>query len=123
MTENAPTPSMEVAAVAGMHPGTGVMVLDVREPSEWAQGHIPGAVLIPMMDVPRRLKEIPADGTVIVACHSGNRSERVTLYLRAQGFQNIYNMLGGMVAWARAGYPVERPGDVGRQESDVQGGR
>ena len=123
MPATQPTPGMEVAVVAGLHPRTGVMVLDVREPWEWAQGHIPGAVLIPMTEVPRRLKEIPADRTVIVACHSGNRSETVTWYLRAQGYRDVFNMMGGMVAWARAGYPVEKPGDAAPTESHEQGGR
>jgi len=98
------------------------MVLDVREPWEWAQGHIPGAVLIPMMEVPGRLKEIPESGTVIVACHSGNRSERVTWYLRAHGYRDVFNMLGGMVAWARAGNPIEKPDNTGTRESRGQGG-
>jgi len=55
-----------------------VMILDVREQDEWDAGHIPGAVFMPMGQVPDRLSEIPKDKTVIVQCRSGNRSSQVT---------------------------------------------
>ncbi|MCB9139141.1 MAG: rhodanese-like domain-containing protein [Caldilineaceae bacterium] len=85
----------------------GVVVLDVREQWEYDEGHIPGVVLIPMNEVPARLSEIPTDGTVIVTCRSGNRSGQVTSFLRDQGYTNVHNMQGGIVAWEAAGLPVE----------------
>ena len=74
----------------------------------YARGHIPGALFIPMNDVPNRLKEIPTDKTVIVQCRSGNRSSTVTDYLRSQGMNNVHNMSGGLNEWAAAGLPVEK---------------
>jgi rhodanese-related sulfurtransferase len=85
-----------------------VVVLDVREPSEYAEGHIPGVTLIPMNTVPNRLSEIPKDKTVIVTCRSGNRSGQVTEFLRQQGYTNVHNMTGGINAWQGAGLPVEK---------------
>lgn len=85
-----------------------VLMLDVREKWEYAQGHIPGITLLPMAEVPNRLSEIPRDKTVIVTCHSGNRSSQVAAYLRQQGFTNIHDMQGGIAAWEKAGLPVEQ---------------
>jgi phage shock protein E len=85
-----------------------VVVLDVREQSEYDQGHIPGVTLIPMGQVSDRLDEIPKDQTVIVTCRSGNRSAQVTDYLRGQGYTNVHNMEGGILAWEKAGLPVEQ---------------
>ena len=85
-----------------------VMILDVREQDEWNAGHIPGAVFMPMGEVPNRLSEIPTDKTVIVQCRSGNRSSQVTDFLVKQGFTNVHNMSGGINAWQSAGLPVEQ---------------
>src|SRR5690606_5954425 len=85
-----------------------VLVLDVREQWEYDEGHIPGVTLIPMAEVSQRLDDIPAAKTVIVTCRSGNRSGQVTDYLRQQGFDNVHNMDGGILAWEAAGYDVER---------------
>jgi rhodanese-related sulfurtransferase len=83
-------------------------VLDVREPGEYAAGHIPGALLIPLGELPDRLHEVPEEGPVVVVCRSGNRSGQALRFLRQQGFDNVHNMLGGMLAWQRAGYEVEK---------------
>ena len=85
-----------------------MLVLDVREQWEYDEGHIPGVTLMPMAKVSQRLDEIPADKTVIVTCRSGNRSGQVADYLRQQGFDNVHNMGGGILAWEAAGYDVER---------------
>lgn len=85
-----------------------VLLLDVREKWEYDQGHIPGITLLPMAEVPNRLSEIPHDKTVIVACHSGNRSSQVVAFLRQQGFTNIHDLQGGIAAWEKAGLPVEQ---------------
>ena len=61
-----------------------------------------------MNQVPNRLSEIPKDKPVIVTCRSGNRSDQVTTFLRQQGYTNIHNMAGGIVAWQQAGYAVEK---------------
>lgn len=84
------------------------LLLDVREPEEYAAGHIPGVQLIPMGTVPAHLSDIPTDKTVIVTCRSGNRSGQITDFLRRNGFTRVHNMQGGILAWQGAGYPVER---------------
>jgi len=85
----------------------GVTVIDVRELDEYQSGHIPGAVLLPLGELPKRLNEVPRDSAVILVCRSGNRSKQAYDYLRTQGFINLHNMLGGMQAWIAAGYETE----------------
>jgi rhodanese-related sulfurtransferase len=81
------------------------MLLDVRELDEWAAGHIPGAVHIPMGELAGRLDEIPRDRDVVVLCRSGGRSASVTKYL-AQGGWRVRNLAGGMSTWAAHGRPM-----------------
>jgi rhodanese-related sulfurtransferase len=99
---------IDVATAAQLRTRPDVVILDVREQAEWDEVHIPGATLIPMEEVPARIKEIPTDKTVIVQCRSGNRSSQVTDYLRQQGMTNVHNLAGGMNEWQAAGLPVER---------------
>ena len=82
----------------------GLAVLDVREPGEWAHGHIEGAVHVPLMELPNRREEVP-DGRVLVVCKIGGRSMQATHYLAQQGF-DVVNLDGGMVDWADAGRPM-----------------
>jgi phage shock protein E len=100
--------TVDVATVKGLLGNPDVVMLDVREPNEYQAGHIPGIKLLPVGEVANRLSEIPKDKPVIVTCHSGNRSGQVAKYLRDQGYTNIHNMQGGIVAWEAAGYPVEK---------------
>lgn len=90
-------------------------LLDVREVDEWQAGHAPDAVHIPMMDLPGHLDRLPRDRRIICICRSGNRSGRITEFLRQQGFDAV-NMVGGMIAWAGSGLPIVRgdgaPGTV-----------
>ena len=99
---------VDVQTTAALREQPDVMILDVREQDEWDAGHIPGAVFMPMGQVPDRLSEIPKDKTVIVQCRSGNRSSQVTDFLVQQGFTNVHNMAGGLNAWQSAGLPVEQ---------------
>lgn len=101
-------PTVDVATVKALQGRSDVVVLDVREQSEYDAGHIAGVKLIPMGTVANRLNEIPKDKPVIVTCHSGNRSGQVTEFLRQQGYTNVHNMTGGITAWQQAGYPVEK---------------
>ena len=93
--------------VAALRDNPEVLVIDVREQDEYNDSHIPGITLIPMSTIADRLAEIPKDKTVIVTCRSGNRSSQVASFLREQGFTNIHDMAGGIVAWQNAGLPVE----------------
>lgn len=98
---------VDAQTVASIQQREDVLVLDVREQWEYDEGHIPNVTFIPMNDVPARLSEIPTDKTVIVSCRSGNRSGQVVEYLRQQGYDNVHNMQGGILAWQQAGLPVE----------------
>jgi rhodanese-related sulfurtransferase len=99
--------SVDVDTVRTLQDNPDVFMLDVREPDEYAAGHIPGIVLIPMGEVAERLSEIPEDKTVIVTCRSGNRSGQIADLLREMGYADVHNMEGGIVAWEEAGYPIE----------------
>jgi len=81
-------------------------LLDVREPYEWEAGHAPDAHHLPMMDIPVRMAEVPADGDVVVVCRSGNRSAQVVSYLIGNGWDNVRNLDGGMQSWAAGGRAV-----------------
>jgi thioredoxin 1 len=86
---------------------SGGYVLDVREQEEYAGGHVPGAVHIPMNDVPQRLAEVPTDRRVLVVCQSGGRSRAITDYLQANGVDAV-NVSDGTAGWAQRGWPLER---------------
>lgn len=75
-------------------------VIDVREPSEFAAGSIEGATLIPLGTLPDHLSEIPKDRRVVVYCRSGHRSARAAAFLLQNGYTQIENLTGGMMAWS-----------------------
>jgi rhodanese-related sulfurtransferase len=83
----------------------GAMLLDVREPEEWLEGHAPGAVHVPMRDVQDRLAELPKDRLVVAICRSGSRSRAVAALLAAEGYDAV-NAIGGMQAWQAYGFDV-----------------
>ncbi|WP_298888675.1 rhodanese-like domain-containing protein [uncultured Serinicoccus sp.] len=79
------------------------VVVDVREPEEWAAGHAPGAIHLPLGDIPARIDELPeTSASLPVVCRSGGRSGRAVEWLVQQGF-DVVNVDGGMQAWSRAG--------------------
>ncbi len=82
-------------------------LLDVREPDEYQIGHIPGAVLIPLGELQRRIHELPRDREIICVCHSGHRSGAATQHLVSAGYPAV-NLAGGMLGWARHGLPIKR---------------
>ena len=86
---------------------TGAFVLDVREDHEFTAGHVPGAVHMPMNELPTRVSELPTDQPVFVICAVGGRSRQVVDYLRAQGVA-AFNVTDGTSGWARRGWPLER---------------
>lgn len=89
------------------------VVLDVREQDEWDAGHAPGAVHIPLGDLPSRLDALPDtdDATLAVVCRSGGRSSRAVAWLSQQGF-DVANVEGGMKAWEVAGKQLVADGAV-----------
>ena len=76
------------------------LLIDVREPSEHATCCIACAKLIPMALVPERLAEIPLGVPILIHCHHGGRSLRVTQFLRAKGYAQVSNVQGGIDAWS-----------------------
>lgn len=104
-------------AVAGLPPtvsvneastrrDAGAFILDVREPSEWADYHIAGATLIPLGQLADRVNDVPRDKDVVVVCHSGNRSQKGREILLSAGFSRVTSMTGGLIAWGNAGMPL-----------------
>lgn len=100
-------PTIEVGQVREMA-ARGALLIDVREADEYAEGHAPGSVLIPLGQLPNRLAELQAsrDQPVALICRSGRRSARAAEILRQAGFSKVYNVEGGMNAWSAAGLPV-----------------
>jgi rhodanese-related sulfurtransferase len=88
--------------------GAGAAILiDVREPSEWAQGHTPDTRHVPLATLPRHVADLPRDQQLLVICRSGNRSRSAAKYLREQGF-DARSVAGGIAVWAAHGLPVVR---------------
>jgi rhodanese-related sulfurtransferase len=77
-------------------------LLDVRQPEEFAQGHIQGAVLMPLDSLPNSYKQIPKGVTLVVYCRSGHRSAQAVLFLLAQGYAKAVSLSGGYTAWVGA---------------------
>jgi rhodanese-related sulfurtransferase len=84
----------------------GAFILDVREPSEWQQFHIPGATLIPLGELSSRLSEVPKDKEVVVVCRTGRRSAEGRDILRGAGYTTVTSMAGGVTAWQAQGLPT-----------------
>ncbi len=85
-----------------------VQIVDVRQPDEYAQGHVPGAMLIPLNTVMARIDQISADKDVILVCGVGERSAVAAEMAAAMGRTRLYNLEGGTTAWVKQGNPVER---------------
>jgi len=79
--------------------GDDIMILDVREPHEYQIANI-GGTLIPQNQVPQRLAEIDRNREIVVQCRSGARSQRIAEFLASQGYPNVKNLAGGILAWA-----------------------
>jgi rhodanese-related sulfurtransferase len=97
---------------ARLSKGEELLLLDVRTPSEVAQGALPNALHIPMAVIPVRSNELPKDREIVVYCRSGARSYHTCQFLAQQGFESAVNLRGGIIAWARHGYEIVR--DPGR---------
>lgn len=98
------TASVQEAAAAAMR---GETVIDVRNADEFAAGHVPHAIFMPLPTVPLRLSELGRHKPVYVVCESGARAFQACQYLEQHGFRPL-NVQGGMTTWRAAGLPVER---------------
>lgn len=109
LTSAADVPVVALADVERRTPET--LLLDVREPEEYAYGHVPGAVNLPQAEIASRLGEIPRDRPVQVICQSGYRSLRSAQFLAQMGYTNVANVTGGTAAWRASDRPVDT-GDI-----------
>jgi len=89
----------------------GAVLVDIREPSEWETGWIEGALKVPMSELSDQLEE-HRDRPLVIYCAHGNRSLRVAEALTEAGYADAVSLAGGIVAWERAGFPVEVPGGL-----------
>ncbi len=94
-----------VTLKARLDQGENVLILDVREPFEIALAPFPGAMHIPMGDIPSRLTELDPDRETVVVCHHGVRSAQVAMYLAQMGFERVLNLAGGIDAWSEDADP------------------
>lgn len=97
---------MKSITVQQLHDRDGVPLVDVREADEFAGGHVPGAINLPMSTIGDHLDELP-DGAFDVICQLGGRSARVAEALEARGY-DVTNVDGGTGEWISVGYPVDR---------------
>lgn len=84
-----------------------IFLIDCREQTEWDQGHIPQAQLFPLSDFsafPDKIKDKNAE--IVLQCRSGNRSMKALAFLQEQGYDNLFNLTGGILAWIEKGHPV-----------------
>ena len=104
---SAALPAVDVKQGAALQ-SSGALLIDVREADEYAQGHAPGSVLIPLGQLQQRLHEIVGykNRPVALICRSGNRSAQALKLLESAGFSAAVNVEGGMMAWQKAGLPV-----------------
>ncbi|HMG30787.1 MAG TPA: rhodanese-like domain-containing protein [Jiangellaceae bacterium] len=100
-----PLPSEVTVTELSAAVAEGAYVLDVREPYEYIEGHVPGAASVPMGTIPERHGELPRDRTVYLICAVGERSMQVARYLDQLGF-DVRNVAGGTNGWIDAGFTV-----------------
>jgi rhodanese-related sulfurtransferase len=102
-------PSTSVAdARAQLQAPSPPLLIDVREPHEYAAGHAPGAVNVPLSQVSRWAETQPKDQPTLVICQSGRRSLNASKTLLELGFTSVTNVAGGTSDWISQGYPVDR---------------
>jgi rhodanese-related sulfurtransferase len=116
-----PTVSPQDAAAtltAGAEDPSGPLLVDVREPAEYATERAEGAVLLPISEFAARHGELPRDRPLLMICQSGSRSASATMFLLQGGWTDVRNVEGGTTAWARAGLPT-RHGEPEPGEGDL----
>jgi len=104
LTSAAPVREIDIDALEARPPDT--VVLDVREPEEYAHGHVPGAVSLPQADLASRLDEVPRDRPVMLVCQRGMRSYRAAQFLVQMGIDQVASVKGGTAAWRAAAKPL-----------------
>ena len=103
-----PLPSVSAADLSEkLKNGKKPLVVDVRQPEEYRQGHIQGSKLIPLGQLSGRLKELPKNKEIVLVCATGSRSRSATKMLVREGYEAV-NMNGGMMSWARSGLSIKK---------------
>jgi hydroxyacylglutathione hydrolase len=100
-------PSITLAQLRSRIGHDGLVVLDVRDVSEWKAGHIPGSRNIPVGSLDQRLDDVPHGGTLVVHCQTGSRAAMAASLLRARGFRDVQLFSSGFAEWRAAAQPVE----------------
>lgn len=90
----------------------GALLVDVREPHEYAEVHAEGALLMPLSEFEARYAELPEGRDLVMICRSGARSARAGQYLLDKGYTSVVNLGGGTLAWAEQGLPTEEGGNT-----------
>jgi phage shock protein E len=110
LAANADAAISQAQLVERMSSGQAPALIDVRTPAEYRQGHIPGAVNIPLQEFQQRMGELGAyrNREVVLYCESGMRASRGGEWLESQGFETLRYLDGHMSAWRQAGLPTER---------------
>lgn len=108
---SAATEDVNVEEFASVIEGPGIVILDVRTPEEFAQGHIAGSININVEspDFTSKLEQLDKSQTYAVYCRSGRRSGVATQQMESLGFTSLYNMNGGVIDWAGAGFELVTP--------------
>jgi len=116
LTSTPPVTEIDIGALEARPPDA--VVLDVREPEEYAHGHVPGAVSLPQADLASRLDEVPRDRPILTVCERGLRSLRAAQFLTQVGVTRVASVKGGTAAWRTAGKPLSF-GDTALEKSRV----
>lgn len=94
---------------ARLEAGEDIALIDIRSDAEIAQGILPDADHLAMHMIPLKMHDLPKDRDVVLYCRSGARSYHACNYLGQQGIENVVNLRGGIIAWARQGYEIAAP--------------
>lgn len=113
-TSSKPNPSLsivtDISAAELSEKKTSVHLIDVRRPDEYTGelGHIEGTQLIVLDTLPEHLESLPKDEPIVFVCRSGARSAQATAFALQNGFDQVFNMQGGMLKWNELGLPIEK---------------
>jgi len=99
---------MDVATLSRVAGDGEVQVIDVRNPDEWSEGHLPGATHVPLAALPAAIGNLDSSAPIVLHCKGGGRSSIATSLLQARGFANVTNLTGGYEGWVAAGLPTEK---------------
>ena len=113
-------PSIAPRDAAAEAAGGAAVIVDVREPDEFAQERVEGAALVPLSGFRERFADLPKDRPLLMLCAAGSRSSSATMFLLQNGWTDVRNVTGGMIGWSSAGLPV-RSGPPDPGEGDLPG--